>query len=279
MLAQLGNSEAFALQSPLLAGDDASVPCPRHPEMRMLERQLLPTKARIVPLGGDDSGPLTIDQCPTCHGLWFDGGELDQLAKSLRDSRLAPFLADPAVMDRPGSAWRWIFMLLTGLPVEQWQPRLRRPLSVMTLIALCAVVFLQFFTRYALNDSAAWTEEMARYLLIAVVFIGASMCVRLNHHIQVDLLNRYLPRAAGRALATFVDAVRVGFLGYAIWLTWQVIQRVGHQPMTFVQWPMSVIQAFVMAGFAFMFVRALILAARHLRRGSSLLEHPEHGDA
>lgn len=142
MLAQLGNSEAFALQSPLLAGDDASVPCPRHPELRMLERQLLPTKARIVPLGGDDSGPLTIDQCPTCHGLWFDGGELDQLAKSLRDSRLAPFLADPAVMDRPGSAWRWIFMLLTGLPVEQWQPRLRRPLSVLTLIALCAVVFL-----------------------------------------------------------------------------------------------------------------------------------------
>lgn len=145
--------------------------------------------------------------------------------------------------------------------------------------ALCAVVFLQFFTRYALNDSAAWTEEMARYLLIAVVFIGASMCVRLNHHIQVDLLYRYLPRAAGRALATFVDAVRVGFLGYAIWLTWQVIQRVGHQPMTFVQWPMAVIQAFVMAGFAFMFVRAVMLAAGHLRRGSSILEHPEHGDA
>ena len=61
----------------------------------MLERQLLPTKARMVPLGGDDSGPLTIDQCPTCHGLWFDGGELDQLAKSLRDSRLAPFSPIP----------------------------------------------------------------------------------------------------------------------------------------------------------------------------------------
>ena len=27
---------------------------------------------------------------------------------------------------------------------------------------MCAVVFLQFFTRYVLNDSFAWTEEIAR---------------------------------------------------------------------------------------------------------------------
>lgn len=142
MLAQLGNGDAFALQSPLLAGDEASMPCPRHPDTRMLERQLLPSKARMLAAGSPDPGPLTIDQCPSCHGLWFDGGELDHLATSLRDSRLAPFLADPETMDRPGSAWRWVFMFLTGLPVEQWQPRLRRPLSVTTLLAICAVIFL-----------------------------------------------------------------------------------------------------------------------------------------
>lgn len=139
---------------------------------------------------------------------------------------------------------------------------------------LSGVVFLQFFTRYALNDSASWTEEIARYLLIFVVFIGASMCVRLDRHIHVDLLYRYLPRLAGRALATFVDLFRIAFLGYALYLTWLVLERVGHQPMTMIDWPLSIIYGFVMVGFGFMLLRAVILAIQHLRQGTSLLENP-----
>ena len=47
---------------------------------------------------------------------------------------------------------------------------------------LGATVFYQFFTRYVLNNSAAWTEEIARYLLIAVVFTGATIGVVKNNH-------------------------------------------------------------------------------------------------
>ena len=72
---------------------------------------------------------------------------------------------------------------------------------------LAFIVFLQFFTRYVLNDSYAWTEEIATYCLIGVVFIGSAMCVRLSRHIQVDLVFRYLPHAVGRALSTVIDLV------------------------------------------------------------------------
>ena len=38
---------------------------------------------------------------------------------------------------------------------------------------MAAVVFYQVYTRYVLSDSAGWTEEIARYFLVAVVFIVA----------------------------------------------------------------------------------------------------------
>ena len=76
---------------------------------------------------------------------------------------------------------------LSDTPFEAWA-------ALLLFWALAGVVFTQFFTRYALNNSASWTEEIARYLLIGVVFVGASIGVAKNNHIQVDLLYRYCPR-------------------------------------------------------------------------------------
>ena len=70
--------------------------------------------------------------------------------------------------------------------VEDWAS-----LGFFWLLGLC--VFYQFFTRYALNDSAAWTEEIARYLLICIVFVGIASAVRRTRHIHVDFVYRLHP--------------------------------------------------------------------------------------
>src|SRR5687767_3663272 len=70
---------------------------------------------------------------------------------------------------------------LSGHGVEDWLT-----LTIFWLMALA--VIMQFFTRYVLNDSFAWTEEIATYCLVAVVFLGSAACVRLDRHIHVDFL-------------------------------------------------------------------------------------------
>jgi TRAP-type C4-dicarboxylate transport system permease small subunit len=161
---------------------------------------------------------------------------------------------------------------LSGYGWEDWFT-----LAVFWLLAF--VVFYQFFTRYVLSDSAAWTEEIARYLLIVVCFVGASMGVRRNTHIHVEFIYHWLPAPVGRALSTFVDVVRLGFLGYATWLTGELIPKMHNLQMTVVDFPMSYIYGLVGFGFAMMTFRAAQVTLRHWRQGWSVLERPGEAEA
>ena len=38
---------------------------------------------------------VTVDECPSCHGMWFDQGELETLAARERDSWLGRFVFRP----------------------------------------------------------------------------------------------------------------------------------------------------------------------------------------
>lgn len=157
---------------------------------------------------------------------------------------------------------------LSGTPFEAWA-------SVLLFWALGGVVFTQFFTRYALNDSAAWTEEIARYLLIGVVFVGASIGVAKNNHIQVDLLYRYLPQRVGRVLALAVDVIRIAFFASMSVYTVQMMQKMGAYQMTIIDLPMNIVYSVVLFGFAAMTLRSIWVARVHWRRGYSVLERPE----
>ena len=140
---------------------------------------------------------------------------------------------------------------------------------------LAATIFYQFFTRYVLNDSAAWTEEIARYLLIGMVFVGVSAMVRMQRHIHVDFLYRLLPPRIGRALSTLVDIVRILFFAYATVLTGQMMSKMTNYKMTIVDLPMNVVYAVCLFGFACSAIRAVQVAVEHWRQGYSVLERPE----
>ncbi len=164
---------------------------------------------------------------------------------------------------------------LTDAPIDISRYRFEDWIALVFFWLLAGVIFHQFFTRYALNDSAAWTEEIARYLLICVVFVGAAIGVRKNNHVQVDFFYRILPRPLMRLVSTLVDLFRIAFLGYAAWLTWQLMQRIGGQVMSIIDWPIGLVYGVVLFGFVLMTFRAVQVAIENWRRGASVLEQPE----
>ncbi len=140
---------------------------------------------------------------------------------------------------------------------------------------LAATVFYQFFTRYAMNDSASWTEEISRYLLICTVFVGASCSVRKNTHIHVDIFYRFLPAPLTRVLSTLVDLLRIVFFTYMVYLTYALMGKIGRQQMSVIDWPIGLIYSVVLFGFVLMAFRAVTTAVKHWRQGFSVLERPE----
>lgn len=162
---------------------------------------------------------------------------------------------------------------LADIGNEEFDPREYRfedyiTLAIFWLLALD--VFLQFFSRYVLGNSIAWTEEMARYLLILVCFMGGSMAVRKNSHIMVEFFYRYMPTAMGRLLSSLVDIVRIVFFAVAAWLTYGLAGRT-QSMMVSVDVPKSYLYYVVMMGFLLMLLRAVQVAIRHWRDGSSEL--------
>ncbi len=156
---------------------------------------------------------------------------------------------------------------LSGYSLEDW-------ICLGFFWLMASLVFLQFFSRYVLNDSFAWTEELAVYCLMPVVFIGAAMCVRRVRHIQVNLLYRYLPTTAGRALSTAVDLAAITFYAYATWLVARYALAVDNEPMTTINWNKSHVYWLAFAGFLLMTLRGLQVAVENWRRGFSALQNP-----
>ena len=142
--------------------------------------------------------------------------------------------------------------------------------------ALGLTVLYQFITRYVFNDSAAWTEEIARYLLIATVFLGAVIGVAKNNHIQVDFFYRFMPKGLSRSVSLLTDVLRVAFLASASWLTLLLMQKMGNYQMTIVNLPMNIVYGEVLLAFVLMTWRSVWVMRRHWQQGHSVLERPDN---
>src|SRR5688572_6401224 len=90
-------------------------------------------------------------------------------------------------------------------------------LLVASVAIIIVPVSLQIFSRYTdLIPSYYWTEEMARFLFVWMVMIGAMVGVRESAHFEVDVWPRLSPRP--QALLRIVSSL--GILGFALVFLW-----------------------------------------------------------
>src|SRR3712207_6465093 len=95
---------------------------------------------------------------------------------------------------------------------------------VFSVAILVIPVSLQIFSRYTeLIPSYIWTEEMARFLFVWTIMIGAMIGVRESTHFEVDLW----PRMPARAEAAIRLIARLGVLAVAIVFLWAGMRFTG----------------------------------------------------
>ena len=66
-----------------------------------------------------------------------------------------------------------------------------------TLVALLAVTvtltFIQVIMRYIFHNSLSWSEELARYLFLYLIWIGAAYAVKRESHLRIQIILSKIP--------------------------------------------------------------------------------------
>jgi len=58
---------------------------------------------------------------------------------------------------------------------------------------MTTIIIIQVFMRYLFLYSLSWSEEVARYLMIWVAFLGASLALKKGFHIGVEFVVSRIP--------------------------------------------------------------------------------------
>jgi TRAP-type C4-dicarboxylate transport system permease small subunit len=91
-------------------------------------------------------------------------------------------------------------------------------LLVGSLAFSVALVFIQVVMRYVFQQSLSWSEELARYLFLWQIWIGASFAVKERRHLRIEML---LNALRGRRRLLGEMAVLLVWFGFSVFLAYK----------------------------------------------------------
>lgn len=102
--------------------------------------------------------------------------------------------------------------------------RFEEVLSVILLAVMVAIVFLQVIMRYVFKASLYWSEEMARYLFLWLIWVGAGWATKIKAHISIDI---FVTRMKGKAQKY------ANFVAFLVWFLFAVLLAYLSTKLTF----------------------------------------------
>jgi TRAP-type C4-dicarboxylate transport system permease small subunit len=132
--------------------------------------------------------------------------------------------------------------------LSAWIYRLLTWLMIATVAILVVPVTLQVLSRYTdLIPAYIWTEELARFMFIWMVMLGAMIGVREGTHFEVDVWPA-LGERANAALRIVSQALVLVFALVFVWwgieftrFGWEQVSEIAELPMwtIFIAWPLA----------------------------------------
>ncbi len=82
--------------------------------------------------------------------------------------------------------------------------------------AASVILFVNVVLRYVFNSGWEWAEEVARYSIVWIVFLGGSICARKGMHLSVDAVAVRLSEEKQRILRIVVNILCVAFCVFLV---------------------------------------------------------------
>lgn len=79
------------------------------------------------------------------------------------------------------------------------------------LLATTIILFMNVMLRYIFKSSTSWAEELIKYLMIWIAFIGGSICARTGAHVSIDFLYEYLSVKSKKMVFVVVNTIAAIF--------------------------------------------------------------------
>lgn len=100
-------------------------------------------------------------------------------------------------------------------------------MAAVLFAAIGVLLALQVFSRYVLNHSFSWAEELATLLFVPMIYCGISSAVTKRKHVSVEIVQQFVPFKIRKALMILSQIIFLIFCIYIQFPLYKVIDDLG----------------------------------------------------